>query len=104
MEKINDEDFEKKLKENKKSLVLFSADWCGPCKVIKPMINDISKEMEGDFTFFVLDVNESSKTTERYNVKNIPTGIIIIEGEEKERFTGAKNREQIKNMINNFLS
>jgi thioredoxin 1 len=104
MEQLNDESFEEKSQEKEKSLILFSAEWCGPCKIIKPILEEIKSEMDEDFPFYVIDVNESVKTTEKYNVRNIPTGVILVDGEEKIRFTGAKNKEQIKNLINNFLN
>ena len=104
MLQINENNFNEETEKKEKNLILFSADWCGPCKIIKPILEDIHKDISDDFSFYVVDVNESTKITNEYKVKNIPTGVILINGEEKGRFTGAKNKEQIKNLINNFLN
>jgi thioredoxin 1 len=99
MEIINDEQLNESIKSGEKTLVLFSADWCGPCKIIKPALEKVEEELSNTIKIVKADVGEAGESAKKFNIKNIPT-CVLIEGEtEIARFAGVKNRDQIKKFL-----
>ena len=70
-------------------LVDFYADWCGPCKMMVPVIEELSNEYEGKVKIGKLNVDEQPKTAEKYRVMSIPTILIIKNGQTVETIVGA---------------
>ena len=70
-------------------LVDFYADWCGPCKMMAPVIEELSNEYEGKVKIGKLNVDEQPKTAEKYRVMSIPTILIIKNGQTVETIVGA---------------
>ena len=70
-------------------LVDFYADWCGPCKMIAPIVAELADEYEGTFKIGKLNVDEESETAEKYRVMSIPTLIIFKNGAPVETIVGA---------------
>ena len=103
MTQIDEKEFEDLRSKEGKMLILFSADWCGPCKILKPQLDSLANEIPGVFPFYSIDVNDSEKVTKEFGIRNIPTGIILENGEEKTRFLGAKPKDRIKKLLENFL-
>lgn len=87
VEEITSEDFDNKINK-KKSLVYFHADWCGPCKVFSPIIENAS-EMFKDINFYEIDTDKNIDIVSKYKVMSIPTIIYFNDGLEKDRSTGA---------------
>jgi thioredoxin 1 len=99
MKIINDEQLNEAIKSGEKTLVLFSADWCGPCKIIKPALEKLETELSENIKIVKADVSDSEISAKKFNIKNIPT-CVIIEGEKEiARFSGVKNDEQIKKFL-----
>lgn len=99
MKIINDEQLNETIQSGEKTLVLFSADWCGPCKIIKPSLEKLEEELSDKIKIVKTDVGESENSAKKFNIKNIPT-CVIIEGEKEiARFSGVKNDEQIKKFL-----
>jgi len=103
MTQIDEKEFEDLRSKEGKLLILFSADWCGPCKILKPQLDSLTNEIPGVFPFYSIDVNDSEKVTKEFGIRNSPTGIILENGEEKTRFLGAKPKDQIKKLLEKFL-
>lgn len=80
-------------------LIQFTADWCGPCKVMKPKITELKEEMGDRFELEVINVDENAAAVEAYNVKNIPTFIFESNGEIVERLVGAQQVSTFKELI-----
>lgn len=95
---LNDTELQSFLLENGKKLVLFSADWCGPCKILKPNLEKVSEEVS-DVIIVKADVSETEEHTKRFGIRNIPTCILLENNEEIGRFIGVKTPDQIKNFI-----
>ncbi|XP_050450049.1 thioredoxin-2-like isoform X1 [Cataglyphis hispanica] len=95
----NSDDLKSKLKEAGTSLVVidFFAVWCGPCKMIGPLIEELSKEMQ-DVIFLKVDVDECEDIAAEYEITSMPTFIFIKEGKVLETFSGA-NYDKLKNTV-----
>ncbi len=94
--KVNIENFgQEVLKSEKKVLLDFYADWCGPCKMMAPEIEAFSDETN-DYKVCKLDVDESQELALTFGVMSIPTVIMFDKGKEVKRFVGAKEKYQIE--------
>ena len=85
-------------------LIDFYADWCGPCVVMKPVIEDIEKELAGKIEVRKINVDENEQETSKYGVMSIPTYIILQDGKEIDRFIGATSKDVIKSKLAQHLS
>ena len=77
------------LQSNKTVLVDFSAEWCGPCKVMTPVVNLLATQLKDIAVVGKLDVDSNPETTARYGVRNMPTFLIFKNGEVVDRVIGA---------------
>ena len=95
MLELNKSNFDKELKDNKIIAVDFFAEWCGPCKAMSPIFEEISKEIK-DIIFAKLDVDENSDIASKLGVMSIPTFIVFKNGKEAERIIGANPKSVMK--------
>ena len=95
----NDEQLNEAIDNDKSTLILFSADWCGPCKMLKPILEKIEESFSESYNFIKVDISDVEETTKRFNIKNIPTCVITKAGKEIGRFSGVKTETQIKNFL-----
>ena len=84
-------------------LVDFWAEWCGPCKMIAPILADIATEQAGKVTIAKLNVDENPDLAMRYNVMSIPTLLVFHNGEVAKRLVGAKGKAQLLQELDEFL-
>ncbi|KAK3141980.1 hypothetical protein QOZ80_4BG0340610 [Eleusine coracana subsp. coracana] len=84
-------------------LVEFSASWCGPCKMIHPIVVKLSKEYEGKLKCFKLDTDESPDIASQYGVRSIPTMMIFKNGEKKDAVIGAVTESTLVTSIEKFV-
>ena len=80
-------------------LVDFFAPWCGPCRMLAPVLEEIAEEFQGKIKVVKVNVDESSLTATNYNVLSIPTMIFFKNGEVKETITGFLEKEELKSKI-----
>ena len=96
---ITSENFEKEvLQSDKKVLIDFYADWCGPCKMLSPIIEEVSGE-ETNVKFVKLNIDEAEDIAIEYQVMSIPTLVVIENGKEVNRSVGLIDKEQVKDLI-----
>lgn len=101
---VTDEDFEKEvLNSSLPVLVDFWADWCGPCKLIAPLIEELSTEYAGRVKVCKLDVDENPSTASRYGVMGIPTLIFFKGGGAVDRIVGVVPKEEIIKRFDRML-
>ena len=94
---VTDADFETEvLKSDIPVLVDFWAPWCGPCKSMLPIIDELTTEYEGKVKIVKVNVDESSEVAGKFSVMSIPTFIIFKSGEATSTFVGAKSKEDLK--------
>jgi thioredoxin-like negative regulator of GroEL len=79
-----------------KQVLYFSAPWCGPCRAFKPLMESLQTEMSITF----IDVDSSPQTAQQYNVRSVPTTIVLENGVEKRRLIGAKSKDEIRSAYN----
>ena len=95
---LNSENFESEvLNSNEKVLVDFYADWCGPCKMMAPVVQQLSKELQGKAKVGKLNVDENQDLAMEYNVMSIPTLVIFENGKEYKRFVGVRDKNELLN-------
>jgi len=85
------------------TLVDFYADWCGPCRMIAPIVEELSDEMEGVAKIAKVDIEKSQGVTASFGVTSIPTILLIKDGKEVQRVVGLKGKDDLKAMINKAL-
>ncbi|MFH1444278.1 MAG: thioredoxin [Candidatus Peregrinibacteria bacterium] len=84
-------------------LVDFWAPWCGPCKMMGPVIDELATEYEGKAKIVKLNVDENPETPGQFNVMSIPTFVMFKEGKPVATFIGAKPKEDVKKEIDNAI-
>ena len=99
MTNLKDNELIEMIDGKEKALIYFSAEWCGPCKILRPTMDKIESEYKGDLKFAKADVGEAEKATARFGIKNIPTCVLTSEGKEIARFSGVKTEDQIKKFL-----
>jgi thioredoxin 1 len=93
---VTDQDFEEKvLQSDKPVLVDFWAEWCVPCHMVSPVVEEIASEHSGEVSVGKLNVDDNPETARRYGVMSIPTLIVFASGEERARVVGARGKEAI---------
>mgnify|MGYP000591869589 CR=1 FL=1 len=101
---VTDKDFQEKVLESDKPvLVDFWAAWCGPCRMVGPIIDELSKEYEGKAVVAKLDVDQNQEFAAKYGVRNIPTVLLFKNGELVNRQVGVAQKETYKEAIDSAL-
>ena len=97
VKEINKDEFNEVIKE-KKVLVDCFANWCGPCKMLSPVLDNLSEEIK-DYNFYKLDVDKANDIAVNYNVMSIPTLLIFNDGSLVNRIVGLKSVNEIKEIL-----
>ncbi|HBK56262.1 MAG TPA: thiol reductase thioredoxin [Xanthomonadales bacterium] len=101
---VNDTNFEAEvLKSGDPVLVDFWAEWCGPCKMIAPVIDDIAKTYSGRLKVVKVNIDNSPNTPRKYAVRGIPTLMLFKEGEVRETHVGAVGKAHLTQLIDRAL-
>lgn len=101
---VTDSTFEQEiLKADMPALVDFWAAWCGPCRAIAPVIEELAKDYAGKVKIAKLNVDENAKTPVKYGIRAIPTLILFKNGAVVDQITGAVSKAQIENAIKKML-
>ena len=101
---ITDENFDAEvLKSDKPTLVDFWAEWCGPCKQIGPILEEISEEKKELLKILKLNIDENPETPQKYGVRGIPTLMIFKEGKLIDTKVGSLPKSSLLDWINNNL-
>ena len=80
-------------------LVDFFATWCGPCKMMAPVIDEISQELAGQVDVYKVDVDQAPEIAQRYGVMGVPTLVVFQNGEVKNQAVGAQSKQALMEML-----
>jgi thioredoxin len=96
--------FSEIIKSNTPTLVDFSAEWCGPCKMMKPVLQELKSRMGDKAKIIKVDIDQSPQAANAYNIMSVPTLILFRNGEIKWRQSGVVSTEHLQQIINQHLS
>lgn len=81
-----------------KHVLYFTADWCNPCKKVRPVVDEINREYS-NAKFITIDADIELELVEKFGIRSVPTFILIDDGKEVSRTTGAKTKEELLSLI-----
>ncbi len=96
---VSDPSFDAFVKENKVAVVDCWAPWCGPCKRIAPIIDELSEEMAGTVTFGKLNTDDNPNSAAKHGVMSIPTLLVFVGGRKVDQVIGFMPKDDLKNRI-----
>lgn len=100
---LTDSNFEQALKENPLLIVDFWAVWCGPCRMVAPVIEQLSSELAGRAVFGKLNVDENPQISRAFGIQSIPTIAIFKNGKAVDAIVGAVSKSQMHSTISKYL-
>tara|TARA_B100001250_G_C19319888_1_gene579989 strand:- start:126 stop:443 length:318 start_codon:yes stop_codon:yes gene_type:complete len=101
---ITENNFEEIVLESDKPVLLdFWAEWCGPCRMISPIIDELHNEFEGKAIIGKVNVDESASISSKYGIRNIPTLLFIKNGEVIDKHVGAVSKEDLSEKLSAIL-
>ncbi|NGX28580.1 MAG: Thioredoxin [Candidatus Anoxychlamydiales bacterium] len=98
IKELNESNFSKEI-EKGIVLVDFFAQWCGPCKMLAPILEELSEEMKDQASFGKIDIDKQVKLASTYQVTSIPTLVLFKDGKEVDRIVGLKDAKALKEFI-----
>ena len=100
---INSQNFDTLIAGDQPVVLDFGAEWCGPCQMVAPIIDELAKEYEGKVVIGKCDVDQDQDLPGRFGVRNIPTIIFVKGGEVVEKKVGAQSKDALKKSIEGLL-
>ena len=103
VKKISEEEFNTKAKKSAVAVVDFSATWCGPCRMLAPVLEEVSEEYAGQVDFYNVDVDEAPELAMAYRVQSVPCLVLMKQGEFADQSIGFKPRPMISAWVKENL-
>lgn len=97
---IKNTNFEEEVVKSDKPVLLdFWASWCGPCRMLSPIVDEVAEELTGSIKVGKVNVDEESDLASQYQIMSIPTLVVIKDGKEVKRSVGVISKQEIKDLI-----
>lgn len=103
MQNLTDDNFTSSVAEGL-FLVDFYADWCGPCKMLSPILEETAPEYEGKIEFAKVNADDNPETAQKYNVMSLPTLVVFKDGAEIGRMVGFQSKDMLMQKLNEHVS
>lgn len=98
---LNSSNFEEEVTNSDKTVLIdFWASWCGPCKMMSPVVDQIAEELKDNVKVCKINIDEEQNLAIKYNVMSIPTFVVIKNGKETGRTIGVQDKQELINVIN----
>ena len=101
---LTDANFDAQAKANPRLLVDFWAEWCGPCRTISPIVDEVAAEYKDRLAVAKVNVDENQKLAARFGVRSIPTLLLLRDGARVDQLVGLQSKASIKSKVDHFLS
>ncbi len=95
---LTDADFENEIQKGV-TLVDFHANWCGPCRMLAPVLEQVAKDVKGKAIVAKIDIDSEQKTAAHFQITSVPTMILFKNGKEVNRLIGLRNAEAVKDFV-----
>ncbi len=102
MKQINEKDFDSAIKKGI-CVVDFFATWCGPCKMMSPILDEIEEELGGKVQFYKVDVDDNERLARKFGIMSIPTILVFENGEQREKHVGLWQHDDALDTIKSYL-
>jgi len=97
---VNDKNFESEvLNSDKPVLVDFTATWCGPCKMLSPIVDKLADEFVGTYKVAKVDIDESGQTARKYGIRSVPTVMVFKGGQKVAQHVGVTQRDKLVSLL-----
>ena len=103
MKIVQSNEFAEVIKGEKPTIVDFFATWCGPCKMLSPILEKVEEDSDGKFNVVKVDIDESLDLARKYGIMSVPTMIVFKEGQEQEKMIGLRQKNQIEEAVKKYL-
>jgi thioredoxin 1 len=100
---LNSDNFTKEIEKNEVTVVDFFATWCGPCKMLAPVFEELGNEMKEKANFFKVDIDKSLEIAQQYGINTVPTMLIFKNGKVVDKLVGFVPKANIKNKVENQI-
>lgn len=104
MEHVMDDTYAAQVEQSDLPVILdFGATWCGPCKRLEPILDQLSGELAGKVRILKVDVGEAPETAKKFGVMSVPTVVLLKDGQKVHQFVGVESKEKIQKLITQHL-
>ena len=100
--KVTDSKFDEFVNDYDLALIDCWAAWCGPCKMMEPVLDELAEDMQGEAAVGKLNVDENKEKSSEYGISSIPTLLIFKDGENVDRLVGAMDKETLKQKLDSY--
>ncbi|MCW1292335.1 MAG: thioredoxin [Candidatus Rehaiarchaeum fermentans] len=100
---LNKESFDQAISKSKVSIVDFWAEWCMPCRMLEPVMEELEKELKGKIDFYRVNVDENPELAARFGIESIPTLFIFKEGKPVDEIIGFRQKRELESLISQYI-